>query len=242
MYQINYGHCTVNIAIKRGRVKEYSDRKVYINDGQEFELEFFNSGKNSTLAKIYINGNCISNSGLIIRPGQRIFLDRYLDNNRKFKFSTYEVEDSPEASEAIRNNGEIQVEFYAEKVYNTYPWVTTGTLNLTGSATSNSLTIGSNSLGTFTTGISPLSYTNQCVAGSMETGRIESGGVSSQELSFANESFNSHYSSKEIIQILPVSAKPVTISELRNYCSSCGTRIKKPTWKFCPSCGNNLAE
>lgn len=107
--------CSAHVTLKRGRVKEYgSDRSVHLKDGQEFEIELFNPHPKSVLAKIFINGSPIGGGGIVLRPGQRIFLERYLDDDRKFKFTTYEVENSREAVEAIAKNGNVEVQFFYE--------------------------------------------------------------------------------------------------------------------------------
>ena len=95
--------CSVNITSNKNRIKQYED-SVYLNDGQQFELEIFNPHQFKVLAKISINSKEISQAGLVIRPGQRIYLERYLDVAKKFKFETYEVEDSTESKEAIAKN------------------------------------------------------------------------------------------------------------------------------------------
>ena len=41
-------------------------------------------------------------------------------------------------------------------------------------------------------------------------------------------------------RILPESQKPLESSSIRNYCTGCGTRMKKQTWKFCPNCGAKI--
>jgi hypothetical protein len=98
---------------------------VYLNNGEEFEVEIFNPKSNSVLAKIKINGNYLSGGGIIIRPGQRVFLERYLNEAKKFKFEVYEVNSSSkEVQEAIQNNGEVIVEFYDETVYFSNPIMT----------------------------------------------------------------------------------------------------------------------
>lgn len=124
----------VKIAIDKSLLKEYSTQKssrtVYLNDGEEFQLQLFNPYDYTVAAKIFINNEELTHL-LVIKPGQRIWLERYLDQPRKFKFSTYEIEDSPEAGFATRNNGSVRVEFYKErtKIYSpvsisssTYVW------------------------------------------------------------------------------------------------------------------------
>jgi hypothetical protein len=62
-----------------------------------------------------LNGSYISTSGVVLRPGQRVFLERFLDSNNKFEFSTYEVTDTSENRSAIDLNGDVKIEFYDEK-------------------------------------------------------------------------------------------------------------------------------
>jgi len=54
-----------------------------LNDGDEFEIELFNPKTNPVLAKISINGKRISERGIILNPGQRVFLERFLDSPEK---------------------------------------------------------------------------------------------------------------------------------------------------------------
>ena len=125
----------------RGR-KQIKSGKVFLKDGDEFEIELFNPLTVSVLADIKLNGQSISKTGLVIKPGQRVYLDCFIDDRKKFKFSTYEIENSGEALDATQNNGVLEVFFYKEDVitldnwqrkfdrvivekyypYNPYPW------------------------------------------------------------------------------------------------------------------------
>jgi hypothetical protein len=98
----------------RQRVKQYDNNIVYLKNGDEFEIELFNPTSNKVLAKINLNGKSLG-SGLILRPGERVFLERYFDEAKKFLFETYEVNaNDPNVQEAIKMNGIINVEFYDE--------------------------------------------------------------------------------------------------------------------------------
>lgn len=121
MKQLNYVAPkvpTANIAVNKSRIKLYNKQgdlpTYYLQKGQEFQIELFNPTKESVLAKITLNGNVISQGGLVLNPGQRVFLDRYLDVAKKFLFDTYEVSNTQEVKEAIVNNGDFKVEFYRE--------------------------------------------------------------------------------------------------------------------------------
>jgi len=257
------------IAVSNNRQKIYGAKNdlVYLDAGQEFQIELYNPTSTSYLAKIYLNDKLISTSGLVIKPGQRYFLDRHIDEQRKLLFSTYSVDDNEEVKEVIKNNGKLKVEFYQE---NTPNWnsISTGTVtwtnpnyvtppivwathnsyitntgglsgnlaNLSGGATLN----GINATYTTNSFVNPSFNNSSISSNTLETGRIERGGNSNQDFGkdYGNYSFYCAYKSE--YQILPRSVKPVEVTELREYCTECGSRIKKKTWKFCPSCGESL--
>ncbi len=113
---------TANIAVNKSRLKVYKNTgdlpTYYLQKGQEFQIELFNPTTDVILAKIILNGNPISQGGLVLNPGQRVFLDRYLDVAKKFLFDTYEVSNTEEVKKAIEKNGDFKVEFYRERVPN----------------------------------------------------------------------------------------------------------------------------
>ena len=98
------------------RLKQHIDT-VYLNNGDEFEIELYNPTQNKVLAKIELNGSSIG-SGIILRPGERVFLERYLNEAKKFLFETYNVNgDNEEVQRAIAENGEIIIESIHVPVY-----------------------------------------------------------------------------------------------------------------------------
>lgn len=105
----------------KGR-KSIKNGKVFLNDGDEFEIELFNPLTVSVLADIKLNGQSISKTGLVVKPGQRVYLDCFIDDRKKFKFSTYEIENSGEALDATKNNGLLEVFFYKEDVITLDNW------------------------------------------------------------------------------------------------------------------------
>ena len=262
------------IAIKRNRQKIYNRQgktQVYLKDGQEFQIELFNPTQTRYLVKFKINGNYQADRGLILNPGQRYFLDRFIDDDKKLEFSTYEVEDSKAAKKAIEKNGLLEVEFYAEtflhgnlisypKIYNTPNWSQpiwttnpstfwygtsngisnnaggSSTLTLAGSTINNvSYTSGTVNCGTTYTSTS--NYSSVVNDASIETGRVEKGEKSDQLFEQGYGTFGSWASYVTTVQIIPLSQKPAEAQEIRSYCTGCGSRIKKQTWKFCPNCG-----
>ena len=105
----------------RGR-KSIKKGKVYLEDKEEFLIELFNPLKDCVLADIKLNGNSISKSGLVLNPGQRYYLDCFIDDKKKFVFNTYEVEDTDEVQQAISKNGLLEVFFYKESVVTLDNW------------------------------------------------------------------------------------------------------------------------
>lgn len=247
------------IAVKNSRLKTYksptNSEVVYLKDGDEFQIELFNSHEYSVLAKIWMNDSIISESGLVLKPGQRVFLERYIDTNNKFVFRTYEVDGTDkEVLNAIKNNGSVKVIYYREKVVqnsgyvvNVNPsWRSWNTLTYGTPAPWHGTTITTNSSisnfveGLTTTNTAFYSSASIPVNANYETGRVEKGSSSNQNFSSVFMEFENYPCETVYMQILAESNKPAEISDLRNYCSGCGTRMKKQTWKFCPSCGTKI--
>jgi len=275
-YQTQQAKPTAYVTVGRQRLKQNGDT-VYLNDGNEFEVEMFNPTTKPILAKLKINGTYIGGGGVVIKPGQRIFLERYLDQARKFKFETYTVEGkSSEVREAIANNGVVEVEFYDEKSKPVnlpytqdiwFPHTSGGSFgqpighNYYNSTISNgpsftTLTNTSSTYGNLTT--NGLSFTNSVseksldfekprtrsfgrkLSKSIETGRVEKGSHSSQEFVTVDMDFEYFASTKVLWKLLPMSQKMYTSDEIKRFCPSCGTKMKKSSWKFCPNCGEEV--
>lgn len=246
------------ITRKKSRAKIYHFNNLYLNDGDLFEIELFNPKSNRVLAKIWLNGEEISGSGIIVNPGQRIFLERFIDSNNKFVYKTYDVEDTSVSLTAIRSNGDVEVKFYDE-YYNKLSisggyWYGSNlpfsvSLNNTAGGyygsnitfTTSSSLVGNNI--TYTSDVNPSYSTN--VAGSLatpksiETGRVEKGESSNQSFQTSYGNFN-YYATKEVkYKILPYSSKPIEGKDLKKYCTECGKKVKE-SFKFCPSCGTKV--
>lgn len=287
---------TANIAVNKSRLKVYKNAgslpTYYLQKGQEFSIELANPTTDVVLAKVILNGKPISQGGLVLNPGQRIYLERYLDVAKKFLFDTYEVSGSAEMKAAIADNGDIRVEFYRERqvyINNYYNgtitisnpiWTSnhgnyiTGTPNnlLCGSTSTGGVAaVGSTTLGltglsgaitnagitssnasyssiqncasSFTSSIptpikKSLKLRSASASKSIETGRVEKGGDSEQELKYVNKTFE--YSAFHTVEykMLPVSQKINTDEDInvKVYCTNCGAKLGK-TDKFCASCG-----
>jgi len=246
------------VATQKNRQKIYKGKKVYLEDGQEFEIELHNPTKSVYLAKVLINGKHISTRGIILQPGQRVFLERFIDDNRKLIYETYEVENTQEAKDAIANNGVVSIQFFEEynpvifggTTINTiwrggynggdYYWQTGTSIGDSYSGDISTSTLSTTMSSGLNTSISSYSETKSMDAGSLETGRVQQGEESEQTFENGYGTFNAWASHTSTYHILPVSQLPIETTEIRSYCSECGTRVKKSSWKFCPSCGSKL--
>lgn len=237
---MNTLHGEAYIAINHNRLKTYNGLNVYLQPKQEFEIELYNPSLTTKKATIYINGKLLSSSSLIVKPGQRIYLERYLDSPKKFLFDTYIVDGSPQTLAAIASNGDIEIRFYDEQtpyipistIYS-YPVSSYYNSSFTGGQQVNSISRtsyrGSNMMGAG--GQSAVS------TDSIETGRVEAGDHSNQKFKNYIGEFNSYHTNIVNIKLLPISAQPIQAKDLATYCTNCGTRNKKNNYKYCPKCG-----
>jgi len=262
---------TVHLTTKKSRRKLYNKETTqpiyYLKDGEEFELEIFNPTQFVLRTDISINNKILNGGGLVIKPGERVFLDRYLDTPKKFKFETYEVGNSNEVEQAIKPNGSIKVEFHKEQIYNNYttynpphtiyynntgnPYL--GDMTFTTSATTANFNVDytntsiSGVVGTVTTD-SMEDVDTSILRGNLsrkskkkETGRVGQGSNSNQEFKTVNLDFEIFSSFTTEFKILPLSEKQTTVQDLnvKRYCTQCSAKVHKD-WKFCPVCSTKI--
>lgn len=245
LYQQNYNFGSKEpsafITVRKQRQKQ-NGKNVYLHDRTEFEIELHNPTNDSILAKISLNGNRISNSGVVLKPGERVFLERYLDEDRKFLFETYEVLDNKTNQRAIENNGLVIVEFFNKMLFTNYghlggyTYLNNQLLYGSGSGIVNGNPTIFNTTGLGNSNI--IGNTSTSYA-KIETGRVEKGDKSDQEFGTSYEIFNTNVSWVKEWKILPFSAKDITTKDLVKRCGGCGTKVKD-NYKFCPQCGNQV--
>jgi len=111
---------SVAITSNRNELKVYEGNIVYLNNGDNFELRFFNPTQEKLGVEIMFNGIKKGDSYLVLNPGQDVILDRFLDEQRKMLFETYSINgNNKDAVEAIQQNGIITFNFYKE-FFNSY--------------------------------------------------------------------------------------------------------------------------
>lgn len=74
---------------ERGK-KAKQENRVYLKNGQQFQVFLKNFRGIPVLVELSINGE-IQEESIILDPKERLFLERYLSSNNKFKFNTYEL-------------------------------------------------------------------------------------------------------------------------------------------------------
>lgn len=264
------------IAVEKRLCKEYCDASkgednfiVYLNNGDEFQIQLFNPTNRVIGAKLEFNNENVgwhsTDSYVVLRPGERVWLERFLDCHDKFIFNTYEVSNSSQVIEAIRDNGDISIRFFYEDtsakcrgITVSEPFTFAPTPNLTyycGDVIGNlsSVRCGTNSC----LGLHDMSASTYCnttadadsmpcshtlhAAKSIETGRVEHGGYSNQNFKNVYYNFETWPFASKHFKLLPVSRKQYSDSDLKKvYCTNCGKKLS-PKFKFCPVCGTKVS-
>lgn len=274
---------TVEIAVVREGRKEvqrvYGGNTVYLNNGAEFELCIKNPTTHVIGAKINFNGDKNVNQLIVLRPGEKIWLDRHILEQKKLKFDAYLVDNDSSTANAIRDNGSLCVEFYKEYKrssnpliirekeyvpyipyqpyipYNPYPnpWIQPwNPFPIITYCSSGNVGTSNNVM----TGVKPahdgapandVNYSaninyinNECknVSNSeqIETGRVEMGDNSNQSFTNACYEFDILPFHTVDMKMLPLSQKPITVSDIKLYCSKCSRRQRRSE-VYCPKCG-----
>ena len=119
MKTMNNNEKLAKLAVNKSLLKEYSnssnERIVYMNDNTEFQIQIFNPYSYVIGVSFKFNDNSEGSQLLVLKPGERVWLDRYLNNESKLLFSTYEVGTSKAVQNAIAKNGNITIKFYKER-------------------------------------------------------------------------------------------------------------------------------
>lgn len=244
---------TAHISVQNNRVSHKKlgrDRVVFFPKSTEFQIELTNNFTDTVLARIKVNGKSVGNAGLVLRPGEHVYLDRFLESPEKFLFDIYSVDNTKQVKKAIENNGIVEVEFYHEAPTITYTtaWSSTST---TGDTSAGwiyypSTTAGHTLGGYTTTSVYTCDISNNSMATrqiltdasskvdpQLETGRVEKGSKSGQKFKSPNKSFENIPFHTELIKIMPLSRESTSV---KVYCVECGRRFRKSE-KYCSQCG-----
>lgn len=205
----------------RGRAKIYQPQsKVYLNDNEEFEIELFNPSSYNVKAIIKIDGKTIMQGGLVLRSGERVYLECFPGNKKKFTFKTYEVENSNEAIEAISENGNVEINFYREKIidyyfYNRTNFDTSIPIGNTRCYDNTSTVFGSPTTTLTNFGSSSDTVTTAYFSSNIETGQVDGGLQSNQDFTTVDMDFETWVLSSYSFKLLPMSQKPAEPKEFK---------------------------
>jgi hypothetical protein len=214
----------INFLVNGIALKKFDGNKIYMEDKAIFEIEFFNKDSRTVCPSIIMNGDKFKRMP-VVHPGQKYRLDDFIDINRKFLFSTYKVEDTPEVNEIIKKNGLIEITYYYEKtisketdfsiMFNDSPRLIETYNDYSPHLLEN------DSLEDFD--LSPKL---------VETGRIMKGEKSNTK--YTNVSIDIDWDNTEYAEfkILPISYMPKDIC-----CPKCNKEYKEVSFNYCPNCG-----
>lgn len=258
---------TANITVNKSRKKVFqtlmtegviaSDGdKVFLTDGDEFELELFNPTQGTIAAEISIDGTVISGGMLVMRPGERTYVERFFDKAVRFKYSTYVVEaGNSEVEAAIAKNGLVTVRFFEEYVKPvarplchthggmlksmSFGGPIAGSASVYSASTAKSASMDNMMSFSDSVGGSTASFTSSVAPATQETGRVEEGQSSSQRFSYVDKTFQPYALHTVTVKIEPQSKMPVTAADIKVYCTACGRKMKEGE-KFCPNDGTKF--
>lgn len=112
-------------------LKSYQGNFIYLNNGDEFQIRLFNPLREKIGVQIGFNGD-LSESMLVLNPGEDVTVDRFLDNKQKMLFETYSYDsNNAAASNAVAENGIVSVNFFKELKTQQPYYSTTGDVTLT---------------------------------------------------------------------------------------------------------------
>ena len=224
-------------------LKSYQGNDIFLNNGDEFQIRLFNPLKEKIGAQISINGK-LSNHLLVLNPGEVANIDRFVDEKRRMIFETYKYDDNnPAAREAVANNGSIEIKFFKEYqpiYYNTSctNYIVDDTLfgNSVFCCNTSSLDFASPGV--------PLKEVDNsrklCKSSLKETGIVSKGEKSNQEFKSVDIQFETFPFYTISYKLKPMSEKNSYSTEVRDYCTNCGYRIRNDKWMYCPKCGNKV--
>ena len=211
-----------------------TNKLLILNPGQEFILDRFLDDKRKMLFETYeIDGSNEKAVKAIEQNGDvqiSFFKERVMNFYNNVTTGTFNLSGSNFQSFNGTNSN--------SRVYST----NTSSVNL-GRKLSKSSGISGQSMDSDiystlsnTSGMGSLGFAD--LESTIETGRVEKGDASHQDFKKVDIKFETTAFHILNFKLLPVSQKEViTTQEIRMYCSSCSYRKRKPSWKFCPSCG-----
>jgi hypothetical protein len=218
------------ITINKNEIKGI-DGAFYLEDNQPFELKLQAPPFFDVLAKIKWNGK-EEKTGIIVRAGESIYLERFVDTNNRLTFKVTELPDNLADLVDKEKAGKIEVSFY-KKVWSLSTPLIRGPYYPQGPGTPNAPhpywqePFYEYTDNTF--------FSAKSMTTSHRIGSVEKGEKTTQEFKESSETF-------EQIPMITVGFHLKSIKDkpkdklIRKYCTKCGSRTKDK-WEYCPYCG-----
>ena len=247
----------MGVAVQKNLVKQYVQKdqhnrdqvRCFLKNNTQFEIYLKNHRKVPVIVKLEINGKN-QGQGLLLQGLEALFLDKFLTNNKKLIFKTYDSFNmSQEVQEIIKqktNIGKISINVYSiRSVYDSS--INTG--NLDYNYYQNCFTTGSRLF--YGSGSCDMVYnpdkmiiTPSLKPSTPKGGAIEGGKLSDQqydvecdwEISSLLESYDLHIYDLSSRVVNEQNEQVDEINKVAVYCSACGRR-QRANEKFCPADG-----
>jgi hypothetical protein len=250
----------IKLCIGKNELKEFSKNDggnvsfVYLKNDTNFSIELFNPLKEEIMIRLYI-GNFVQNSNTFyLKPFERIFVN-HLPNFQKFVYKTYDVnsKDMSNVDENLKKLfSSVKALVYKSTTDTYYYPYNFNDWNIKELKTGDCFPPINDVFYTTSTDtaekIKSYDVNSHCSTASTEASNKDSKTEKIGYIECVNNNnnpnalFNSFYYQKTI-HIMPYEEKPLTKKEYyktcRKYCTNCGTKVK-PTYKFCPQCGEKL--
>lgn len=252
------------IGIKIGLNEKYSESFLILNPGQDVTLDRFIDDQKKMLFETYLYDSSNESARKAVVNNGNVTVQFFKEKHIQPTFQSFSGQFFGLTGCTTNTRTIYGGSFGNTDVIYLNDNITNGTLNLTNingnvgmgcqnpkstlsvnSCTSTNLTTDNS---TYTSGVDMnLDFKSQPRSKSIlskslkkETGRVEKGTKSDQNLIKVEVEFESNYFYEIVYNLKPVSEKVEVNYDIREYCEKCNYRIRNNKYNFCPKCGNKL--
>lgn len=258
---------SAKIAISNNLITGYKKDNVtqyHLSDGTEFQIKLENHFGIRVCARIYINGEYLG-SDIVLNANSNMLLERFIETTNKFKFNVFEVDNNPAVKEIIKNNGDIKIEWFREKIYHnnyininkyydndTFRWDPQGSAIYGHTYYSSCRTVGNSNTMNVSSNLSNercakkadgeseyLSFAPP-VNDTIKTGRIEQGAKSDQTFKTIHVEFEDEIYQTDNIKLVDVHQLADTIKQCE--VSAKRKTVYYETKVYCGGCGRRMKD
>lgn len=245
------------IGIKIGLNEKYSESFLILNPGQDVTLDRFIDDQKKMLFETYSYDSSNESARKAIVNNGNVTIQFFKEKRTLPTFNSFSGQffglsggtTNTYTRNGVYGSGQSEVIYLNDSITN-------GTLNLTncndniGTLLVNDCTTTNLSMDncTYTSDVDmnldfksqPLTKSSLSKSLRKETGRVEKGTKSDQNLIKVEVEFESNYFYEIVYNLKPVSEKESLDVEIREYCTECGYRIRNNKYNYCPKCGTKI--